>query len=146
MLTKFNVVEGNKSLINEELKGRVRSLGVLSLTFNFVKNLRRDYTDFGRPIITKAMAVPETALKGESKSHQLRYAHCLSLRRIMISSCVETLTYPAQRSLGEPRDAGPVDPNDFVWGYDYVGDAPFATFNFKYRSLGTSHICLAFAS
>ena len=40
-------------------------------------------------------------------------------------------------SLGEPTDTGVIgDEESHVLDFDFVGNKPFATFNFKYRSIG----------
>ena len=59
--------------MNKDVSGSLKSLGNISLSFNYIKNLRLCRHDSKQSKTTKSERVPEKALKDEALSHRTVY-------------------------------------------------------------------------
>ncbi|KAL6707966.1 hypothetical protein ACN47E_003640 [Coniothyrium glycines] len=92
--------------ISKEILKSVAKIGTITVEFQYAKNVRKSSRQYKSPkSISTLTAIPEKAMKGEEKSHQVGLSERYSI---------------GARSFSH---------------WDLIGDAPFASFNFKYRSL-----------
>jgi len=105
---KFVPVQGidERRLLTPEFAGKVAQTGTITVELQHCTNVRKDWLQIAKAQrVAELGEIPESAMKEDPKSHQ---------------AC---LTTPV------PKDEKDIE------DWDWVGDGPFATFNFRYRSL-----------
>ncbi|CAA9964381.1 hypothetical protein PTMSG1_07740 [Pyrenophora teres f. maculata] len=101
--------EEAETRFDEGSRSALRDLGSIMVEFEFVKSVHPDPDQSLRVLDMIPATFPETRLKGRAPTHKI---------------CLE-----------QPLSMGPATDKDQIWNFTPIGEAPFAFFKFKYRSI-----------